>query len=343
MTENKNTNETTIATIPRLISQVLSIYEVDNESVFENAGLSYEEIINTDSRIAMQKMSDLWASASEATNNKELGLLCASIFQPAYIKGLGLAWMASENLLEGLKLFVKNSQLVNTAFAIDLDISAEQVTIKYKPAQQLSADLKIHPCAIQLGVGFFIKMFRVAAGKKVPATGVYFTMPINNNLSAYEDYFQCPVHHSETFNGIAFSKALLLELLPAHDSELVESNKASVEKYISTLKQKEIITNVTSIILSLLSTGNPTEEEVAFRLHMSKRTLQRKLKTENLVFSGLLNNIRFKLASEYLSDGNLSVTEIAYQLGYATPSTFSRAFKQKFSMSPLEYRNYRTS
>ncbi len=79
-------------------------------------------------------MTALWALAVQATGNSELGLISASLFQPAYIKGLGLAWMASENLVEGLKLFIKNSQLVNTAFQIQLEVKGGELLINPRSA-----------------------------------------------------------------------------------------------------------------------------------------------------------------------------------------------------------------
>ena len=73
-------------------------------------------------------------------------------------------------------------------------------------------------------------------------------------------------------------------------------------------------------------------------MHMSKRTLQRKLKDENQSFFSLLNNLRSNLAKQYLSSTKYPITEIAYQLGYSSPSSFARAFKHQFGVSPLEYR-----
>ena len=72
---------------------------------------------------------------------------------------------------------------------------------------------------------------------------------------------------------------------------------------------------------------------------MSQRTLRRKLSIEGVSFSQLLNNLRLALAKQYLSGSAIAVTEIAYQLGYSSPSTFARAFKQQTEISPVEFRN----
>jgi AraC-like DNA-binding protein len=95
---------------------------------------------------------------------------------------------------------------------------------------------------------------------------------------------------------------------------------------------------VISLINKLLPSGCPTEEVVAYNLHMSKRTLQRKLNSEKSSFVNLLTSVRMALAKKQLTLEKLSVTEIAYQLGYSLPSTFARSFKKQNQLSPLEYR-----
>jgi AraC-like DNA-binding protein len=330
--------QTTLATIPRLLNQVLSIYGVEPAPVFEQAGISLTDINTRDARIAMNKMSALWQCCVNATNNEELGLVAASLFQPTYLKGIGLAWMASANLEEGLHRFVKNSQLVNTAMQIELVEQGDELIIKYQTSLPPEIRVKTHRCAIELGIGFFLKMFRLAAGKTIPATGVYFTFSTKQGMSAYQDYFQCPVHSNHDFNAISFSKSLLKELLPTHDPELVELNEMVVQKYISSIDNGLTSKKVISVINKLLPSGCPTEEIVAFTLHMSKRTLQRKLSAEDNSFVYLLTSVRMALAKTQLTLDNLSVTEIAYQLGYSSPSTFARAFKKQNQLSPLEYR-----
>jgi len=337
--KSASADNTTLSTIPRLISQVLPIYEIDAASLFQRVGLDLNLLQTTDVRVPMAQMSELWQLASEVTGNEELGLVAASLFQPAYLKGLGLAWMVSENLVEGLKLFIRNSQLVNTALQIELVTEGDELFIKYKrdtPSGQL---FNVQPCAIQLGVSFFLKMFRLAAGKSIPATGAYFTFPIVEKLDVYEAYFQCPVYGESDFNGISFSTKLLQELLPTHDSDLLALNKTAVSKYLASLKLGAISERVSEVVSALLTSGCPTEEEIAYRLHMSKRTLQRKLKAEGQSYSTLLASIRFDLAKEFLSTSSMPITDVAYQLGYSSPSTFARAFKQQFGEAPLAYRS----
>jgi len=331
-------SQTTLLTIPRLISQVLSVYDADTDAVFNQAGIDLNNQEN--SRISMEKMAGLWQLAVEASQNPNLGIVAASLFQPAYLKGIGLAWMASESLEEGLRRFVQSSQLINTLMQIELVEQGDDLLIQYQGKSSKEDKVKAHHCAIELGVGFFLKMFRLAAGKAIPATGVYFTFAVDKRNKTYQEYFQCPVYGNQKMNGISFSKSLLTETLPTHDSELVELNEMLINKHLNNLKKGDTSTKVIKIIHELLPSGCPSEEMIAFKLHMSKRTLQRKLKAEGQAFLPMLTSVRIMLAKQYLKINEFSITEIAYQLGYSSPSTFARAFKKQTTVSPVEFKGH---
>ncbi|MAZ86339.1 MAG: hypothetical protein CL693_01740 [Cellvibrionaceae bacterium] len=84
--------------------------------------------------------------------------------------------------------------------------------------------------------------------------------------------------------------------------------------------------------------GEPRQNEVARRLHLSTRQLQRKLAQEDTSFVKLLGNIRHKLACSYLTGGEDSISEISAKLGFVDQSNFSSAFKRWEGCSPRQYR-----
>src|SRR5882757_4907437 len=83
----------------------------------------------------------------------------------------------------------------------------------------------------------------------------------------------------------------------------------------------------------------PPLDRVASDLHMSERTLRRKLADEGVSFRGLLEEIREQLAEELLVTGGLSVAEVAERLGYLEVSSFSQAFRRWKGVGPRDYRS----
>jgi AraC-like DNA-binding protein len=109
-------------------------------------------------------------------------------------------------------------------------------------------------------------------------------------------------------------------------------------EYLAELDQDHITQKVKAIIIDHLPSGNVTDEGVARALHMSSRKLQRQLQSAGTTFNTLLNEIRQDLAKQYVRDQDISMTEIAFLLGFSESSAFSRAFKRWTGVSPSAYR-----
>lgn len=97
-----------------------------------------------------------------------------------------------------------------------------------------------------------------------------------------------------------------------------------------------------SAILRQLPRGDCSIELIAKELNISRRTLQRRLKERESNFQQLLQRIKSKLAKKYLEDQRLSITEVAFLLGYGDHSTFSAAFKSWNGMTPSQFRQCST-
>lgn len=91
---------------------------------------------------------------------------------------------------------------------------------------------------------------------------------------------------------------------------------------------------------TLLKDGLPTVQFVADSLNVSPNYLSGVLKT--LTGQSTQQHIHNKLiekAKETLTTTTLSVSEIAYQLGFEHPQSFNKLFKSKTNLSPLEFRS----
>jgi AraC-like DNA-binding protein len=91
-------------------------------------------------------------------------------------------------------------------------------------------------------------------------------------------------------------------------------------------------------LLKTLRGGMPTAEEVAQSLHMSVRTLHRNLREEGVTYSELLHALRQEQASRYLADPGITISEVAFLLGFSELSSFYRAFKRWTGTTPAEFR-----
>ena len=95
---------------------------------------------------------------------------------------------------------------------------------------------------------------------------------------------------------------------------------------------------VENTLAPLLPHGQGRLSEVATRLGVSIRTLERRLARENVSFVEVLDELRCELAKRYLQEPNLPISQIAWLLGYADPSAFTHSFRRWTGKSPTQLR-----
>jgi AraC-like DNA-binding protein len=95
---------------------------------------------------------------------------------------------------------------------------------------------------------------------------------------------------------------------------------------------------LSAMLCDLLPSGEPGQQEVCARLGLSPRSVQRRLAQEHTTFRDVLNATRHQLALTHLKSGQHSVSEVAFLLGFAEVSAFTRAFKRWTGASPRAWR-----
>ena len=126
--------------------------------------------------------------------------------------------------------------------------------------------------------------------------------------------------------------------LTTGNQDLLLSTEKIIAEYLKSLRRNDIITDVRTQIMRQLPSGEISDNSIADALHMSTRTLQRRLKDRNIRYRDLLESVRQELADKYINEPGYSITEISYLLGFAEPSSFSRSFKRWTGNSPSRTR-----
>jgi AraC-like DNA-binding protein len=97
---------------------------------------------------------------------------------------------------------------------------------------------------------------------------------------------------------------------------------------------------VRQVVAALLPGGYPDVRLVAEAVRMSPRTLQRRLRQEDLTFAGLVARTRCEVARQLLADPGRKVIDVALDLGYSDPAHFTRAFTRWTGLPPRAFRQH---
>jgi AraC-like DNA-binding protein len=116
----------------------------------------------------------------------------------------------------------------------------------------------------------------------------------------------------------------------------------ALEALASRPKTDDLIDKLRYLVRDALKQGEPNIERLATRMHMSGRTLQRRLADLKTSFQDVLDGVRFDLARAYLRDERLDISQVAYLLGYSELRAFDRAFRRWAGLAPRDWRTQKT-
>jgi AraC-like DNA-binding protein len=140
-------------------------------------------------------------------------------------------------------------------------------------------------------------------------------------------------------NQLRFPAEYLDLPLNAADSVTAQLVTQQCERELVLLGYSGDIAGRVRALLACDTSGYPNLESVARQLHMSARTLKRKLQQHGLSFQRLLDGARKRDSMRLLEDPALSVEQVAQRVGYSDPANFTRAFRKWTGASPSAYRS----
>jgi AraC-like DNA-binding protein len=138
---------------------------------------------------------------------------------------------------------------------------------------------------------------------------------------------------------VIFSREIAEMELPSANAFASQSATDVCELHLQQLLNEEDI--VAKILLMLEETDGdfPSMESIAKELCLSPRTLHRHLKARNCNFRQIVSTVKMERARKLLIKDELSITEIAFQLGYTDAANFSNAFKRAHGLAPSQIKN----
>jgi len=176
-----------------------------------------------------------------------------------------------------------------------------------------------------------------AGGQQIKA--VHFKHDAPNDISAHEAFFGCSVIFGSDRDALAFTSEATELPNRLGDASISQFFDAHLEQELAALERDQGLAQRVRIQVSqALSEGVPPISEIAGRLGMSGRTLQRRLSELGETYHDLVDAARRELAEQLLSETEYALAEVAFLTGFSEQSAFTRAFKRWRGQTPRSYR-----
>lgn len=189
--------------------------------------------------------------------------------------------------------------------------------------------------SVELSLGVILRVLRSLLGSGYRPEAVHLPHGALTRASDYRRYFGCPARFSEPAAGFTMKRGDLEHPLrrdPLDHEALVRYLGTITERGLGTRRSVELLVN------QLLPTGTCTLTTVADRLSLHPKALQRRLTDEETTFAAIVDELRRRRAHQLLTDTEISVSQLATELGYAEPSVLTRASRRWFGCPPAAYR-----
>jgi AraC-like DNA-binding protein len=182
-----------------------------------------------------------------------------------------------------------------------------------------------------------VSAMRVVTGAQFRPLSVQFAHAAPGPAAECRRLFGCEVAFGERADAIKLSTDALALRIPTADSRLGIMLRSYADGLLKQVRSKggdSLADKVAAVIAQRLSSGEGSLRDVARRLHLSERTLRRRLRESGVTFTELVGRVRRDLAEDWLARTDFNVKHISYLLGYSDAAAFSRAYKRWTGRSP---------
>jgi AraC-like DNA-binding protein len=321
--------------VPALLRYVAA-HGRDPSALADRFGLPAEAAEQEEIDLAPSLVNDLLEAAAEMLGEPFLALRLPAEL-PLRRYGLAeLAARASSTLRDSLLQTARYASLVHPQLVFELVEGADEARwVQRTPGHVRGVGRHAH----EYGLAYVLTLARAATGQQVLPLRVWFAHPRPRALGPLHRFFATQeLSFGEVDSGFALPRALVDAPLVTSDPRLLATATSLAD---AALRQRprshELAPRVAAHLRDSLP-GQASAEGVSRALHMSARTLQRRLEGEGTSFSEVLDGTREELARALLLDPTLPLGEIGYRLGFADLASFSRAFRRWTGMPPGQFR-----
>ncbi|MSR13952.1 MAG: AraC family transcriptional regulator [Gammaproteobacteria bacterium] len=247
---------------------------------------------------------------------------------------LGLTASCAPTIRDSLQLLLTYPELAWGLIELVVWREGEHKYIAFEPGPVVR---ELGPFFVERDSIAILNLFRNLVGTHLVAHAVAFRHRAPKDSRLYDAFFGCPVEFGAKINEMSF-ESRVWDTPPLQANAMSRRFFENQCRRLSEMMQEPF--KFSDIVRSRLRSATPIPAlpMLARALHMTARTLQRRLALETTDFSSVLREVRIQRATELMHRSHLHLEEVAYRLGFHDPDAFSRAFRTWTGLSPTEFR-----
>lgn len=299
------------------------------------SGLPRATLEDADGRILHATMMRFWEVAVAVTGDEHLGLHLA---EATPLEAFGVhtyAMLSSPTLREAYHRACRYQRLIHAVTDLVFEEGDDEGVLRHA----LPGGQSVPRQPAELLVMLWVRFGRLILGRDWAPRLVCFAHAQPADVTEHQRIFRTAIHFASGRTAMHVPNDLLNVQNTQADQGLVGVLDDYAQRLLEQAPRRDTLSERVRLqLIGELKGGAPTAEGVARSLQVSVRTLHRALQMEGTTFSELLDQLRQEQAAVYLSAPHISISEVAFLLGFSELSAFYRAFKRWTGTTPAEYR-----
>lgn len=312
---------------------------VDVAALLASVQIPLEQLAAPEAMLRWEQVEQLVAAVAQIGGHTDLALDVGRSLKLSSHSMVGFGMLSSPNADYALRLASRFFKLIMPAFRMRYRARAGQAEIAFEPAVPMSRlSLQFH---LEVVAAATHCELRELLQGRLPDYDLYLSIPEPPHAARYAEFPEMRCHF-----GWPGAPGLLMRLagdfaehpLALADPASLKMAEARCDAMVQRAVARGKVSDWIDMMLRESGDGWPTMVELAHTLNRSPRTLERYLAREGMRFDEIARRARHAKACALLDAGELSITQIAYELGYTDAANFTRAFRRDAGMPPSRYR-----
>jgi AraC-like DNA-binding protein len=297
-----------------------------------------EPLLSAQTTLTTAAFFALWRAIDEEAGRRDIGLLLGAEAAERGYSVASAAALHAPNLAGALQTLARYKRLTCPEH-VELDVTAGEANIRF---HWTLATTEVPRLLVDSTFASFAALGRRGTGGQVGPVRIDLARR-SGDAELLRAHFGCRVAFRAAVDRIVFDASALDVPFVTANAEAFSRVVPGLEaQLVGRARDRSLRDDVRVAIARAMSRGaRPTVDEVARRLHVSPRTLQRRLGEEHTNYQAELDRVRQTSARRLLANTELHPTDIAFLLGFEEPNSFVRAFRAWERTTPIRWREMR--
>jgi len=304
---------------------------LDAPALAAAVGLPAEVLTNPDLRVSVELMGRMYEMAAEQSGVEDFALRVAETRRISNMGAVGLVIREQPTLRKALAAYARYQWLQNDAYALTVEEAGDHAALRiHGPAWQQRQ-------VQELSVATAVRTLKAIMGEAWKPEEVWLTHAAPARIDTHRRVLGVTPLFDQDGMAVVMKRSDLDTSFAAADPAMARQVAIFLER-MTEERSVALRDKVADLIVALLPDGLCSADRVAQHLAMDRRTLHRRLKSEGVTFTDILDATRRDMAASLLSTSDRPLQSVADLLGFSSLSAFAHWFRRKFGQTASAYR-----